>query len=245
MRIGTVDLPPRVEKERYFEELSYLELSSLFAGPQKPSALAKWAEVALDGTIGLVAPWVLTQRTPPTLTAKTTRTWNHDATVGDFRDSVHARSALVQLRAAVEQLHAACVVFKSPALFAPSAANRDRLREFFGNIATHETVGSVPRVWIPDGLWEPRTAVAFATELGVTCAIDPLVVDPLSPYALDDLGVESIYFRVEGLGRAGSLRTEDLEDLVDIAANYEDVTIAFASQSRWNDARNLRKTLET
>ena len=55
-RIGTVDIPDRTERERYFAELTYLELSALFAGPLKPGALAKWADVAPKGVIGLVAP---------------------------------------------------------------------------------------------------------------------------------------------------------------------------------------------
>ena len=35
----------------------------------------------------------------------------------------------------------------------------DRLRAFFGELATEEALGT-SRVWIPDGLWEPRAAAA-------------------------------------------------------------------------------------
>jgi uncharacterized protein YecE (DUF72 family) len=239
LRLGTVDIPERVERDRYFDELTYLELSALYAGPQKPSVLAKFKDIAPENAIGLVAPWVLTHRQGP----PSEKGWHHDNTVGDYRDSAHGRSALAMLKAAVEQLSAACVVFRSPPLFAPSAANRDRLREFFTNVATREAVGNVRRVWIPDGLWEPRTAVSFANELGVIASIDPLVVDPTEPFAFDDLDTTSVYFRVEGLGRPGALRTEDLEELAELVDAYEDVTIAFASPARWHDARNLMKLL--
>jgi hypothetical protein len=257
VRIGTVDLPDRLERERYFRELSYLELSALFAGPLKPPALARWtqsppesdaADDAADDTavnsIGLVAPWVLTQRQPP----KAARLWHHDATVGDFRDSAHARSALVAFRAAVTAITASHAVFKSPPLFAPSIANRDRLKQFFGEVATEETVGAT-RVWVPDGLWEPRGAVHFATELGVVCAIDPLVYDPNSPAEVyEELGAPALYFRVGGLGRAGAIRAEKLEDLAALVEHYQDqdvdLTVAFASPARWTDARNFKKLLE-
>lgn len=241
LRIGTVDIPERVERERYFDELEYLEFSGMFGGPLKPSALAKWAELAGERAIGLVAPWVLTHRTAPT----TEKSWTSDASVGDFRDSTHGRSALKLFTEAVHQIKAAHVIFKSPPLFAPSQANRDRLTAFFAELAPAELFGEATRVWIPDGLWEPRTAISFAEELGVVAAIDPLVVDPAHPFELEELEADSlsIYFRVENLGRASTLRTEDLEDLAEFAARFETVTIAFGSQARWADARNFKKLL--
>lgn len=243
VRIGTVDLPDRMERERYFKDLDLLELSALFAGPLKPSSLAKWAEAAPKGAIALVAPWVLTHRKAP----KATSLWPHDPTVGDFRDSAPARAALAQFAAAVTQLGAGYAVFRSPPLFAASAANRDTLKKFFAEIATEETVGT-RRVWVPDGLWDLRTAVTFANELGVICSFDPLVRDPGQPPEMHyDLELEALYLRVAGLGRAGALRSEKLDDLVMLLAHYADVpggtAIAFESPERWKDARNLKKTI--
>lgn len=245
VRIGTVDIPDRVERSRYFQELSYLELSALFTAPLKPAAITRWQELAPPGALGLVAPWVLTHRwhrKPP----RAERTWPHDATVGDFRDSAPGRSALAAYAAAVTSLSASLAIFPSPPLFAPSTANRDQLRRFFGEIATREAVGA-DRVWIPDGLWEPRAAVGFARELGVTCAIDPLVRDPAQPAEVyEDLDAPALYFRISGLGRAGLLRAEALEDLAALLEHYENIelTVAFASPTRWQDARNFKKMLE-
>jgi uncharacterized protein YecE (DUF72 family) len=242
VRIGTVDLPERTERSHYFDEMSYLELSALFAGPLKAAALTRWKEAAPPQALGLVAPWVLTQRKPP----KAERLWHHDATVGDFRDSVLGRSALAAFHEVVTAVTASHVIFRSPALFAPSMANRDQLQRFFGEVATEAAVGA-PRVWIPDGLWEPRTAVAFATSLGVTCAIDPLVYDPNKPAEVyEDLEAPALYFRITGLGRSGALRTEKLEDLAALVEHYQaiDLTVAFASPARWRDARNFKKLLE-
>jgi hypothetical protein len=242
VRIGTVDLPERIERDRYFQELSYLELSALFAGPLKASALARWQATAPPQALGLVAPWVLTQRTPP----KADRLWQHDPMVGDFRDSAPGRAALVALREVVTSVTASQVIFKSPALFAPSTAHREQLKRFFGEVATAESLGAA-RVWVPDGLWEPRAAVSFATELGVTCAFDPLVHDPNTPAEVyEDLGAPALYFRIAGLGHAGPIRAEQLEDLAALAEHYKEIelTIAFASATRWRDARNFKKLLE-
>jgi len=244
VRIGTVDIPERIERSRYFAELPYLELSALFAAPWKAGSLARWQADAPAGSLGLVAPWVLTQRKPP----KAERLWHHDSTVGDFRDSAHGRSALAVFREAVTAVAAPHALFRSPPLFAPSTANRDQLKRFFGEIATEEAVGTA-RVWIPDGLWEPRSAVRFATELGVICAIDPLVYDPTTPAEVyENLEATALYFRIAGLGRAGTIRSGSLEDLAGLVEHYEalDValTIAFASPTRWQDARNFRKALE-
>jgi uncharacterized protein YecE (DUF72 family) len=240
LAIGTADIPERVERARYFQDLSYLELSALFAGPLKPSALARWTEVAPAQTIGLVAPWVLTHRKAPTAA----KLWEHDATVGDFRDSPLSRAALGSLRDAAAVVHARCAVFRSPPAFAPSVANRDALRQFFTDIATAEAVGTA-RVWIPDGLWELHAATKLATELGVTCAIDPLVREPGAPADLYwNLEVDSLYLRIEG-GRTGALRPEQQEELAALIEHYASIplTVAFASQARWQDARNLKKLL--
>ncbi len=240
-RIGTVDLPDRIDRDRYFRELGFLELSLLYAGPVKAAVLAKWKEIAPARSLALVAPWVLTHRQPP----KATKLWDHDSSVGDFRDTPQGRAALTELRAAVGQLEAACVVFRSPTLFAASAANRDQLRKFFGEIATEEAVGT-ERVWVPDGLWDTRTAIVFAKELGVTCAFDPLVRDPNEPPEVYyDLDVSTLYFRITGLGRSGAIRGEQQEDLLALLEHYEDLptTIVYDSPQRWNDARNFKKTL--
>lgn len=241
-RIGTVDIPDRTERSRYFRDLSYLELSALFAGPLKPGSLAKWKDFAPVGSIGLVAPFVLTHRTAP----KAAKTWDHDASTGDFRDSPLGRAALAQLAEGVKTLGAAFAIFRSPPLFAPSQSNRDRLAKFFSEVATEEAVGT-KRVWVPDGLWATRSAVKLATELGVLCAFDPLVRAPEEPPEIYyEMELSELYLRITGLGRAGPIRSEKLEDLIALLMEYAGlpVTIAFESPSRWADARNLKKLLE-
>ena len=231
-------MPARVERERYFAELDYVELSALFAGPQKPSSLAKWKAVAAPGSIGLVAPFPITHRRAP----DHPKPWPHDATTGDYRDSPLARDAFSALTAAATELGASSIVFRSADDFSPSATNREQLARFFG-----EHVLDLERVWVPGGLWSVRTAAKVAAELGVALAVDPLVLDPATPEErYEDLDVPALYFRIENAGRTGLVRNEKLEDLAALVEHYEDLelTVAFASPERWQDARNFKKLLE-
>ncbi|MEO8843217.1 MAG: DUF72 domain-containing protein [Kofleriaceae bacterium] len=236
-------MPARIDRARYFRELTYCELSALFGGPQKPSTFAKWAEVAPPQSLGLVAPFPITHRKAPPLGGAATA-WPHDAATGDFRDAPLARAALAELITAVKQTQAACVVFRSAENFSASAANRDQLKQFFAELAPEQVIGC-ERIWVPGGLWDLRTAVKLAAELGVTCAFDPLVRDPNDPPEIHyGLEATSLYLRIES-PRAGLIRNEKLEDLVALIEHYEElpVTVAFASPERWQDARNLKKLL--
>jgi len=238
--VGTVDVPAKIDRERYFRELTYLELSALFAGPLKPGSLTKW-EGAPAGTIGLVAPFPLTHRKPPA----GSKLWAHDAMSGDFRASDAGNATLEPLREVIAKISARCVVFRAPDSFSPSAANRDVLRKFFAEVVPQELL-NVERVWLPGGLWEVRSAAKFASELGVTLAFDPMVREPGEPVEIHhDLELSALYLRPEGAGRAGMIRNERLEDLAMLMEHYESlpVTVAFASPERWQDARNLLKLL--
>ncbi|MFT3695243.1 MAG: DUF72 domain-containing protein [Kofleriaceae bacterium] len=229
-------MPARTDRAHYFKTLTYCELSALFTGPQKPSTFAKWAEIAPAGSLGLVAPFTITHRKAPTAA----KLWEHDASTGDFRDSPKARAAMAELDKAADQVKASCLVFRSADNFSASAANRDQLKKFFSELAPDR---GIERVWVPGGLWDLRTAVKFATELGITAAFDPLVRDPNDPPEIFyNLEATSLYLRIES-ARAGLIRNEKLEDLVALVEHYESlpVTIAFASPERWQDARNLKK----
>jgi uncharacterized protein YecE (DUF72 family) len=241
-RIGTVDLPARVDIERYFGELDYLEFSGLFAGPLKPSAIARVAQLAPENALGLCAPYSLTHRHPPT----GNKLWPHDASTGDFRDSATSRACVPIVNDTADQLHARAIVFRAPDSFSPSAANRDQLRRFFSEVASRDALGGRPRVWVPGGLWEVMPAVKLANELDVICGFDPLVREPGQPPEIYyHLEATSLYFRIES-GRSGPLRGERLADLALLIEHYghdTDVTLAFATAERWHDAKNLKKLL--
>jgi hypothetical protein len=71
------------------------------------------------------------------------------------------------------------------------------------------------------------------------------------PEIYDQLDVSSLYVRIAGLGRSGPIRAEQLESLVGFLESYTnkdagiDVTTAFDSPSRWQDARKLKKLVQS
>jgi uncharacterized protein YecE (DUF72 family) len=239
-RIGTVDLPPRLGMQRYFGELGALELSATFSGPLKPSLITRWKTDAPEGGLALAAPWVATHRKAP----PNAKGWTADAGSGEFRDSPAVRAALESFGAICTELKPFAVVFTAPALFSPSTSNRDKLRRFFSEVAPAELFGGAQRVWIPDGLWESLAAVRFSEELGITCAIDPLVTIPGTPPDLHyHYESTALYFRILGIGRNRGLREDDHITLEEMATLYEDATFIMATMERWKDAKNLKKRL--
>jgi hypothetical protein len=213
--VGTVDVPERVDRTRYFEELDYLELTLLARGEVTTKTRDRWAASCPRDVIGLVV-------------------------------TTELRTLPASLVADVTAFGATCVVFPSPALFSPSQAHRDQLKAFFNETATAERVAT-DRVWVPDGLWEPRAAVKLATELGVACAFDPLVREPGTPPELyDELDTTNLYFRVEAPHRPDTLGAEHLEELALLVEHYEArsakrIRVAFATRNRWRDALAFRK----
>ena len=122
---------------------------------------------------------------------------------------------------------------------------------FFTEIAGPEVFGAAQRVWMPGGLWEIRTAMKVTSEIGVTCAFDPLVREPGQPLeSYYDLEAPALYFRIAG-ARAGMLRDDRLADVAELIEHYGsnnpsiDLTIAFATVERWQDARSLKKLVAT
>ncbi len=239
-RIGTVDLPPRLGMQRYFSELPALELSATFSSIPKPSLVERWKAEAPAGSLALAAPWVATHRQAP----PNARGYTSDAASGEFRDTPATRAAIAELSRLSAELSPWAVVFSSPSLFSPSSSNRDRLRHFFAEVAPAEHFGSAQRVWVPDGLWEPLSAVRFAAELGITCAIDPLVQIPGMPPDLHfHYETTDLYFRIHAIGRTRGLREDDLISIEELSAFYENASFILATMERWKDAKSVLQRL--
>jgi uncharacterized protein YecE (DUF72 family) len=234
VRVGTVDLPARAGWDRYFGTLTYLELSGLFVAPVKTATMSRWRAAAPPRSLGLVAPWPITHRKPPA----GPRGWSSDAWSGEFRDGPAAREAIAALAAAATRLEAAAVIFQSPADLSTSAATREHLTQFFTELAPAASFGGAARVWIPGGLWEPASALAFAEKLDIVCAVDPFVTDPEHP--LPPLPATT-YLRPTGLGRSGVLSADRLDELSQLVAGTDTAMVAFATGERLKDALNLAK----
>lgn len=226
--IGCADLPHGVPWPRYFSRLGFVEASALQRGPVRPAVLSKWRNAARSpGAFAVLAPLSVTHGTTPMA----------GAAVGD---------GVTSLADTAKALAASAVVFRTPPTFSPSAYNRDVIRRFFTEHAPAERFAGAARVWQPDGLWEVRTAVELAKELGVVPGVDPLVRDqtrdPPDLYAT--LDVPDVYFRVSGIGTGRrTLRSTQLEEIAELVEPYERAWIVFATVDPMADALRMTKLL--
>lgn len=222
VHVGCADLPTGKGWERYFEKLSFVETSILLRKPPRPSVLAKWRAAAPGaGAFSVVAPPIVER-------------------------PLGVAGGTAPVVAAAQALEAGAVVFRTPPTFSPSAANRDTLRRFFGEVAHEGTFGAAVRAWHPDGLWEVRTALKLANELGVVLVADPFVRDatrdPPDLYAT--LETSDVYFRVTGMGRGQRrLGPAQLEELADATSAYERAWVVFATVDAFVDATRFQRTL--
>lgn len=248
LSVGCADLPPGLRRERYFQRLSYLEVSVTRYQAPKLRVLEQWKAEAGTGRFGLLAPQEITDRPGPKgfFRDPTPRSPEQLAQAGGLRKTPVVEAAVQSLAEACAALAAETVVFRTPADFSPSATNRDRLRAFFGEIAPKERFGEAVRVWEPQGLWEPPAAARLAAELDVALACDPLSNDPLHQLEVDFAGLAApmVYFRITGLGR-GQQRFDDyaLEPLLDLVPAYERTWVVFAHEYKYPDAIRCRRLL--
>jgi uncharacterized protein YecE (DUF72 family) len=226
--IGCAELPPGMGRTAYFRRLPFLEMR--LPGDRAPAARVaeRWREEAGQGQLALVAPRALSSFHRPG---------------GPGIDEL-ARSAN-ELAEVATRARVAAIVFVTPPDLSPSSANRDRLRDFFSTVAAPDRFGGDGgplRVWQPDGLWRPASAAAFADELGIVAAVDPLAGDPLEE-GIPDAGPVA-YARVTGLGRPSRpLGTDDLERLVEWAAPSQRAFVVLATVTRLPDALALSRAL--
>ena len=220
VHVGCADLPHGTGWDRYFSKLGFVETSILSRGSARPSVLARWRAAAPGpGAFALVAPEITSN--PPGV----------------------ARG-VDELAAAARALEAGAIVFRTPPSFTPSAGNRDLLRRLFSEVVTDELAGSAVRVWQPDGLWDTRTAVKLASEMGVVFGCDPLMRDQTRdpPDFFATLDVPDVYFRVTGLGRGGRrLASSQVDELVELIEPYTRAWVVFATVDSFADATRFQR----
>lgn len=239
--VGCAGLPRGLGWPRYFQRLPYLELGALLAGPVRSTVLRRWRAAApIKGAFGVVAPAVVTHTPGPRGFGP--RGWpipgGRPHEVGGFRATEAVASGHAAHLHALELLDAAAAVYRTPPDFSPSAANRDAMRRFFGEVMTPEVAGDRLRVWHPSGLWEPPVAHAFANELGILCALDPLGADPTNEHTAwwSSLEGDDAYFTIGGLGRGRRTPPDRLEELAEIARRFQRAWVVFATSEPFPDA---------
>lgn len=239
--VGCAGLPRGLGWPRYFQRLPYLELGALLAGPVRSTVLRRWRAAAPSTrAFGVVAPALITHTPGPR--GYGPRGWPVPAgrahEVGSFRAGPEISAAVTAHLHALELLDAAAAIYRTPPDFSPSSANRDAMRRFFTEVMPASVAGDRVRVWQPSGLWEPPAALAFARELGILCALDPLGADPTNEHAhlWAELSGDDAYFVINGLARGRRTPPDRLEELAEIATRFQRAWVVFATSEPLPDA---------
>lgn len=219
-------------RERYWQQLSLVELTETFHGFPKAKALRQVRQQAgPDKAIVVTASQVVTH--PPEDPAfRVERTGRPAGPCGLLRDTEAVWDAWASTVQGAEAVDAQGVLLRTPPLFTPTAAHRRALALFVERVRGE--LGERLLAWEPTGLWEPDDAAALAAELGLVRAVNPLRDPPTSG--------PTAYFRLRGLtGVRRGYTEDDLEEVLDKAAPFAEAFIVFDHQDRLIDARRLAR----
>jgi uncharacterized protein YecE (DUF72 family) len=240
LRIGCAGLPNGVSRPHYFENLDLLEADVTFFEPPRDLALRRWKQEAPPGAGFTMLAWQLVTHDPSTagyerLTQPLTP--EVKAQVGSLKITPAVKDAWQRTVAASQVLGAEVIVLQTPPSFAPSAANQDAMRRFFGEIVGKLPEGTVV-AWEPRGVWAPAQAAKLARELEILYALDPLALEvepPEGPYA---------YFRLYGLGlQRGKIDENNMDLLADMLDLYSVAWVVFNNVEKYRDAQRFRKLM--
>jgi uncharacterized protein YecE (DUF72 family) len=119
----------------------------------------------------------------------------------------------------IEALAAQVLVIRTPTSFTPTAANREALARFTGELPPPARVGA-RLAWEPLGLWQRGEIERLVEQLGVIPCIDPTQhKQPLSHEGV-------AYYRVRALG--GPLGERELGRVVMACEDLDEAFIVFA-----------------
>jgi uncharacterized protein YecE (DUF72 family) len=240
VRIGCAGLPNGVSRPQYFERLDLLEADGTFYEPPRDLALRRWHQEAPAGAGFTMLAWQYITHEPSTPGYERLATPlppELRLEVGNFRATPAVKDAWQRSLAAAHTLTAEVVLFQSPPGFAPSLANQDAMRRFFGEVVGEKPV-DLTLAWEPRGVWEPSQASKLARELGLVYATDPLQLEVEPPEGPD------AYFRLYGLGLHRNKIGEDAMDLIaDMLDLYERAWIVFNNVEKYPDAQRFKKLI--
>lgn len=219
-----------MKRSKYFEKLDFLEISAFFTGKPARKAVRAWREKSPEtARFSLIASSSLT----------------HEKLCLPM--DAEAENEIANLADSCAILQAEAIVFRTPAGFTPSSANRERLQRFFTELASAERFGETRRVWDPDGLWEPRGIADLAEAAGILVAIDPLGHDPLeelAEFVARQMARGEAYVRVTGLGHTRPrFESYQLEMLSEMLLETERSWTVFAHPGMYPDALAMSREL--
>lgn len=230
-----------VARERYFRELEAVELEDCFYKPPRPATAEAWRAEAPEGFQFFLKAWqLITHPSDSPGYAKLGRAYDAKrlAQCGHFKPTEEVARAWEATAALARTLKARAVLFTTPASFYPNA---NLLRDFYAFFKSIRR-GEFALAWEPKGPWEDDVVRRVCRDLDLVHASDPLRREPLS-------GVWR-YYRLHGayLGRRIDYShgfTEGELAKVAALAKGSPSYVFLSNKSKWDDARRLKRAVET
>ena len=215
IRIGTVGYP--AAKKLIHANVDIVELTDAHEATPKSSTGKKLREQApLKVGFSLQLPRYLFERPAD----KTPLRGNADA-YGLFQTTEENIQLWDRAVRFAKSLEAFSLVLLTPTEFTPTKANSDALAAFLSAV---KCLG-LDLVWEPRGIWECDRAKAFAAELGMTLAVDPLRDEPRPE--------KFAYFRLGPFATMGTrMGLYDLSRLKEAIAPFERAICVFETGRR-------------
>lgn len=226
LRIGTVGYPlPKAKIHKYVDAIELNEGRNV---PPRVKTARKWRKEAPDRIAFTVQMSEYLFATPPAgcpLEGELSR-------YGGFCSSDENLGLWQRGLEFAEAMDAQSLVLLTPAQFTPSKPNRNALEALLAKAPR----GDLPLVWSYSGPWDFEQACAFARDLGMVVAVDPLRdTAPRGPLA---------YFRLGPFSAMGSrMGVYDLERIALAADEYEATLCLFDTPRPLDDVRNLKKVI--
>jgi hypothetical protein len=205
----------RLPGAKYLAKLRFVEFAPRDPLPRVPTLRRMRGELRAPCTISLRAPKsaLVSARGPLRFDAELER---------GFEWLLQARDALA----------AKLVVLPTPPDLTPGKRDRDLFAALCARLPRE---AGRHWVWDPSGPWEPEAAAAFARELGLVLAFDPLI----APRPIGDV----TYARLRALGARKSFSEAALEDVVAQVGGEGDAEtfVAFDAERSFEPAVRLQK----
>lgn len=240
---GCSDLPK--ERKAFYQKTSAIEYRVGLFAPPKARVLKQWAEDAGAAKNPMRSIWVAWQaftHKPADIKkgfGVKLLPGESAANLGYFQKTPENIRIWTRIKEQAQNVGAQRILLETPANFTPSEAHKRDLTVFVKEWA--ELPENMRLVWHPAGFWDREESAILAQELDMILAIDPLVDER---EGLPE-GSEA-YFQM--LGRHGLMDNysdDDLELILNAAAQYDEVSIIFRTCDSLGDACRLLKLSET
>jgi uncharacterized protein YecE (DUF72 family) len=205
--------------EAYAHRFPVVEIQHTFYEPPSDALLRKWRELMAGKVEFTMKVWqvVTHRRTSPTY--RRVKGVVPEGDIGFFANSDGVMQGWQRSVQCARVLGATAMLFQTPASFAPTPDNIDRMRRFF------ERIERPPArlLWEPRGpAWIDARAVALSlcADLDLVHVVDPFVTPPAPQ--------QVVYWRLHGIGNARhSYDDEELTHLAHLVKQHNSAAPAY------------------